>query len=414
MIGGHTAEGYELRLRSKGAGRYVGAAFLAVWLCGWAVGEAFALWFLAWGAHGVLTSRPGPGGHEPLGPGPALAAGVFLLVWLTLWTFGGVMAIRELLLMLWGEDRLVVNPDGLAVSHLRGPFRSGRRIPRDQLRGIRTRGRAGVIVAETARAVVALSRLGTPAERQEAVDELRRELGLQEVARSAEGGLPEGWEEVITPEGERVLVSSPRARRQQATVTALIAVAVAGVAFSVLGRALTERSTLPLALLACAVAVAIAWGAVRLARGRVEWRVGSGRITQRRRYGSNVRDVFEGHRLELDTNRDSDGDEWVNLDLVAASEPAFMPGRRVSRKTRRRVCSTMRDPEMPRRLGLWLASRADIPFEDRTSPERRAADLAALRAELEKAGPLGRLAGSLLDRVQPGTEAGGTAGAPKP
>ncbi len=32
MIGERTAEGYELRLRSKGIGRYVGAAFLAVWL----------------------------------------------------------------------------------------------------------------------------------------------------------------------------------------------------------------------------------------------------------------------------------------------------------------------------------------------------------------------------------------------
>ncbi len=414
MIGTHTAEGYELSLEPQGAGRFVVAAFLALWLCGWAVGEVFALTVLAWGVRAWLAGRDVlPPGSMP-GPALALGAGLFVLVWLVFWTIGGVAALRELLLLTAGRDRIVAAPDALVVERRRGPFGSTTRIPRDRVRGLRCERRSGTLVAEAGRGVTLLSRLGTREQRVAARDELCRELGLQEVAPAAESGLPDGWEEIITPEGERVLVSSPRARRQQAAVTALIAVAVAGVALSVTGRALTELAFWPLALMASAAVVGLAWLGLWLARGRVEWRVGSGRITQRRRYGANVRDEFEGHRLELDSHRDSDGDEWFNLDLVSADEPAPALGRRVSRRTRRRVASSMRDDAMPRRLGTWLAARADIPFDDRTSPERRAADLAALRAELEKAGPLGRLAGRLIDRVGPVPGAGGDPAGTKP
>ena len=67
MISERTNEGWELRLRSQGAGRYVSAAFLAFWLCMWAVGETLVLWFLIVGAISILTGRPPEPGRIRIG-----------------------------------------------------------------------------------------------------------------------------------------------------------------------------------------------------------------------------------------------------------------------------------------------------------------------------------------------------------
>ena len=59
-------EGLEFRLRPGGPGRWFKAAFLGVWLCGWAAGEAFALWALVIGARALLTGEPPKPGAAPL------------------------------------------------------------------------------------------------------------------------------------------------------------------------------------------------------------------------------------------------------------------------------------------------------------------------------------------------------------
>src|SRR6476659_2825194 len=82
-----TADGWTVDLRSVGIGRFIGAAFLAVWLTGWAIGETFALWILTRGAWALFTGRPPGAGHNPLTLAVALPVGLFLLFWLTLWTF---------------------------------------------------------------------------------------------------------------------------------------------------------------------------------------------------------------------------------------------------------------------------------------------------------------------------------------
>jgi len=82
----------EFIFRPHGAGRFGGAVFLLVWLCGWAVGEAVALLILGQGLWALLT---GPS-EVPLRMAPALDAGAFLLAWLAIRTVGGVLAIQEL------------------------------------------------------------------------------------------------------------------------------------------------------------------------------------------------------------------------------------------------------------------------------------------------------------------------------
>ena len=63
-------------------------AFLSFWLCGWLMGELFAL--------GALT-----GLFNEMG-----GAGMFLFVWLAGWTLGGLFAIRTWLYMVAGKEVL--------------------------------------------------------------------------------------------------------------------------------------------------------------------------------------------------------------------------------------------------------------------------------------------------------------------
>ncbi|MCU0520638.1 MAG: hypothetical protein MUF84_08105 [Anaerolineae bacterium] len=124
----------EFIFRPRGYGRFPAALFLSLWYCGWAAGEAFALFVLGQGIWALLTGRPAIGSDVPVRRAPALAVGAFLLVWLTIWTFGGVMAIQELLRLLWAEDRLVLNRDALLCVRRRGPLTSIRRLARTEVR----------------------------------------------------------------------------------------------------------------------------------------------------------------------------------------------------------------------------------------------------------------------------------------
>src|SRR5512138_821345 len=64
--------------------------FLGAWLCGWAMGETFAI--------GTLL-----GGREGKGPG------AFLALWLVLWTVGGGAAIFAFLMNLVGREVIALD-----------------------------------------------------------------------------------------------------------------------------------------------------------------------------------------------------------------------------------------------------------------------------------------------------------------
>lgn len=64
--------------RPHGSRRLGEAAFILIWLCMWAVGEAFALFVLGQGLYALLTGLPVRGFDAPVRLVPVLAAGAFL------------------------------------------------------------------------------------------------------------------------------------------------------------------------------------------------------------------------------------------------------------------------------------------------------------------------------------------------
>lgn len=76
--------------------------FLAFWLCGWAAGEIFVTSVLI---NGFTSSDEDSAG----------GGGIFMLVWLALWTFGGFTAIRLWIWMLRGKEILTFERGTLLV-----------------------------------------------------------------------------------------------------------------------------------------------------------------------------------------------------------------------------------------------------------------------------------------------------------
>jgi hypothetical protein len=384
-------------LKPHGTGRFFGAAFILFWLCGWAVGEGLALWLLGNGAAALMNGAPIGQSRAPLQVGPALAMGAFLLVWLALWTLGGIAAIGQFLRLTWSEDRVSAEGGILTLVSRLGPFGSRKEFPRDSIQRITLTSRYGALALETAKGMVELSRLGTLEEREAGAKALRSELGISEQAPESEGdALPPGWEDFVTPEGDRAVAPAASTRRVQAKVAGTMAVGLGALALAVFQEATRRTAVLPFAILILLGALALGWGTVWLARGRMEWRIDSGWVTLRRRFGSSAKDVFEGRRLDLTFWNDSDGDDRFALE--AASDPSepltpMMAAPSLVRgKNRRIVTSVIGDPTVPRRLGAYLARKANILLVDRTTPEAREADLKVIQGMLEKSGPLGRLA----------------------
>jgi hypothetical protein len=95
VIGAQGPVGYEIRLKPRGVGRIFASAFLTFWLCGWAVGESFALLFVFKAVSALATGEPLDSDDEPMQLGAGLAAVGFMLVWVTVWTFGGPASGRS-------------------------------------------------------------------------------------------------------------------------------------------------------------------------------------------------------------------------------------------------------------------------------------------------------------------------------
>jgi hypothetical protein len=395
----HTTDGMQIRLKPRGSGRYFSAGFLLFWLCGWVAGEILVLTALVLLVASWVTGGPvGPLKETP-DPVSTLVGGGFMLLWLTGWTLGGIMAIRQALSLVWAEDRVTAASGGLIVERRRGPFRSTREVSRHLLKRIHVLAGQGKLTAQTDSGSVEISVLGTVDERKQAATILGNYLGLdfdpETVESSAE--LPEGWKEVISPEGEVVLVEDPEQRRKLARVVAgLTVAAVIGTTLLVL-EALDDPRLLPITAMACAATVGLAASANWLFRGRVEWRIGSAGLTQRRRYGRRVRDVFEARALELTVSSTGDNGRGYALEAIVSETPEAGSN---SKKSRRQIIRTMGDPTEPRRLARWLASRTGLPFTDRTTPEERDAELARLKEQLSEKGRFGQWVVRFIEQAE--------------
>ena len=77
---------------ARGSSRCFEVPFLAFWLCGWAIGEVFALTVIAKGIGTLLTGAPMAG--LPQTVAGVLFMGGFMLVWVSFWTLGG-LALHE-------------------------------------------------------------------------------------------------------------------------------------------------------------------------------------------------------------------------------------------------------------------------------------------------------------------------------
>ncbi|MEZ4654657.1 MAG: hypothetical protein R3E12_14005 [Candidatus Eisenbacteria bacterium] len=401
MSSDQTFVGFEVRLRPRGVGRFVNATFLGVWMCGWAAGEGFAIWALIHGARSLLRGES-PTGGDPTTPETVLPFGLFLLVWLGLWTFGGIAAGRELLRSLWSEDRLVVESGRLILHRRIGPFRSKQEYERDAIRRIDLSRSRGALSLWTSNGQVDLSSLGTVEEREQAVVWLRNSLGLRTISvPEAPPALPQGWEEILTPEGERAVVRLRARRAARARFLGALALLLAAGGYWTMQR----DPALPFGLTGTLFALAglATWGVWHLAWVRAEWVIGSRTVRLQRRDRGKRSVEFEALALEINVTRDSDGDEWFRLEALsqpsAGSEPAspFATSSPKGKRFRRTLLSTMRDPTDPQLLGDFLARASGLPLTDRSTPAARTASWEEARAQLERSGRFGKWLARVID-----------------
>lgn len=388
MVVARTFNGLEITLKASGYGRFGGAALLVVWMAFWVVGEVLVGGILVQGGWSLLTGLPPGEGRAPLEPAPAMAAGVLLLGWFSLWTLGGVLASREVLRLLFGRDRLQLSPDALLVERGFGLFRERQTIPRAMVRRFRHRILGKVLAADTDRGSMELTRLGTANEMDELVAALNAEWTLNPDAPLA-GSLPEKWTEARAPEGDVILIKDPSGRRKQAMVFWGVCLLLAAVGGSLLRAAIAQPSLLAIGLMVAAVAGFTGWGAYRLSWCRDEWVLGAGWLRLQRRVRGRVEPRFEVAALRLEEDQDSDGDLWYRLVALTAEAVPPLPVREALRQGRV-VMSVVGDPTDVDALGRWLARRCGVPLQDGTTAKARARDAERLREQLAASGRLGR------------------------
>jgi len=358
--------GWEVRLKPEGTARFGGAAFLAVWLAFWAVGEVLVIGILAQGGWALFTGQPPAAGRELLPTAPALLAGVFMLAWLAFWTLGGLMAWQELFRLIWSSDRILARGDGLDLVRQVGFFRSRQFLPRDRLRRIHRVDTGPAVQAETTDGAVELTRNGHPQQQAELVARLTAELRLPPPAELLPM-LPGTWRVIAAPEGGEILVSNPATRRRQVRVAWILTLTLVLLTLVVIREALLQPSLWVVTLMLASLVGLVLWNTVRLTWGRDEWRLENQRLILQRRWIARTQERFTGQALELSETTDSDGDISFHLKVRAdTGQP-------------RTLKSSLNECLELRQLGEWLARRTGLPLHDQTQPEHRA----RLAAEVE-------------------------------
>lgn len=390
----------EFIFRPRGAGRFRSAAFLLLWLCFWAAGEALALFLIGEGIWTLVTGRPAAGADEPQRLALALGVGAFLLVWLAIWTVGGVVAIQELFGLVWAEDRLVLEGDSLWRVRRRGPFVSTRVFARKDIRRVFVQPANKALMVQWMSNLMELTDLGTFAERNEAGRRLCAAMELPEGGATAEPAaeLPKDWQEAAGARGERLLVPNLKTRRQQAVVVAIITGVVWTGLVLLVYKSLREANLWAVTLMLTVLGVWLARQTLWMLLGRKEWRIEHGRLVYQRRFAGEVTELCEARALELTESRDSDNDEWYHLHAIELAPVSLArPGKTPDKI---RIADSIRDPTELCSLARWLSRQADIPFYDRIPTEaEKQAEIARLMTQIAGAGKFGRFVARLIART---------------
>ena len=342
-------DGASASLRPGGIGRYFGAVFLLVWLCGWALGEVFALGFLILLVGSVAgsvlgASWPIPGGDWIAG-GAAGFVFLFLLIWLTLWTFGGIAAITELLRSLAGEDLVSVQSSGVELARRAGPFRRVRTFERSRIRRVRLRAHDKAVVMDTASGTELITRYGTTEDRRALVDWLRSRLSLpEEDTRVDPRAAPPGW--TLRLEGGTIHLTrtDAQSRRTASFIMWAIVLFMGLIWFG--SSATAPRGSAVAAALTMLVTVGAAW----VTWSRHEWRVRHGELTAHTSLLAWQRErPFRSGRLEVVRSTDSDNDDHYTLNVIDSHG-------------KRKITSEMNDHAETVDLASWLSARTGFPL----------------------------------------------------
>jgi hypothetical protein len=334
-------------LRPSGIARYFSAAFMAVWLAGWLAGEVFAIAVLGGiaAAVGGLLREPPAWITDFATSGPLAFVVLFLLVWLTFWTIGGLAAFTHLLRSLSGEDSITLTASGVELVRRAGPFRARYLFERPAIRRIRLRPSDKALVADTERGTRVLTDFGTPLEREAVRTWLIGHVGLTGVIADPGGAVPATWE--TTADGDRTHLRKirPRARVIRSIVAWAVTAAVAS-AWSASRTADTSAGN-PAAL---ALTALLACGAALSTWGRREWIVRRGELIFHWSFGpSDGEQSFTVARLDVTQETDSDNDSRYELLVLSGDD-------------RRVVHSQLHDAAEVVDLGHWLAGRTGFPL----------------------------------------------------
>ena len=91
-----------LRISTPAPRSWIAIIFLCIWLAGWAFGEILAFTIIVSILSDMSLTKEtliDSGGYIAIG-----CIGTFLLVWIVLWTYGGIQAIRNILWQLAGWE----------------------------------------------------------------------------------------------------------------------------------------------------------------------------------------------------------------------------------------------------------------------------------------------------------------------
>jgi hypothetical protein len=347
------SEQWTARVNPSGWGRHAAAAPLVAWLCGWAVGELFALAVLVFITRELLFPDGLPA-EAPDSAGGLMLVVLFIGPWLSFWTMGGVSALSSLREQLTSEERLSFNPSGVTRRWRVGPWREERHLARGELVDVDPEGHEGTLVASLANGdTMTLLRNGTEAQRRELADLLRELFGLARDEPSLADHTPPGWQWERRPGGSWRLEAARHVRRRELLGWGYAALFLGACAGTLAWRLFISGGSWRVALLT--------WGLAGLAgllgvkawrghQGRKAWEVQKGSLVHIRRGLFRTRHtVYAKPKLFLERNVDSDGDPYFELWVH-------------SPETRGRLGGSNTTPRGLLHLGYWLARRLDVPL----------------------------------------------------